>query len=109
MVSWKKNLVVIWISQFLSLMGFTFAMPFTPFYMQELGVTDPDELKIWVALFATAAPMSLAVFAPIWGMVADRYGRRPMLLRANFGAAVFLALMGSVDSVGLLVARSPGR
>lgn len=104
MVNWKKNLVVIWISQFLSIMGFTFAVPFVPYYMQELGVTDPGELKIWVALFAAAAPLSLAVCSPIWGIVADRYGRRIMLLRANFGAAVFLALMGSVNSVGLLIA-----
>lgn len=104
MVNWKKNLVVIWISQFLSIMGFTFAIPFAPFYMQELGVTDPGELKIWVALFAAAAPFSLAICSPLWGIVADRYGRRIMLLRANFGAAVFLALMGWVDSVGMLIA-----
>ena len=103
MVAWKKNFVVVWFSQFLSIMGFSFAMPFAPFFMQELGVTDPAKLKMWVALFAAAAPVTLAILAPVWGLLADRYGRRIMLLRANFAAAVVLALMGTVHSVATLV------
>jgi DHA1 family multidrug resistance protein-like MFS transporter len=103
-VNWKRNLVVIWISQFCAIMGFSFAIPFAPYYIQELGVTEPGELKLWVALFGAAAPLSLAIFAPIWGALADRYGRRMMLLRANVGAVIFLVLMGRVESVGMLVA-----
>jgi DHA1 family multidrug resistance protein-like MFS transporter len=103
MTHWKRNLVVTWTSQFFSIMGFTFALPFAPFYFQSLGVTDPDRLKVWVAAFAAAAPLSLAVFQPLWGWMADRYGRRPMLLRANMGAAVFLCLMGAVHSPGMLL------
>ncbi len=103
MVNWKRNLAVVWASQFLSIMGFFFAMPFAPFYIQDLGVHDPVSLKMWVALFGAAAPLSLAIFSPIWGVLADRYGRRMMLLRANFGAASILALMGMVHSVEALV------
>lgn len=103
MVSWKRNLVFVWISQFLSIAGFAFALPFAPYYIQELGVTDPVRLKIWLAMFTAAAPVSLAIFSPFWGWVADRYGRRLMLLRANLGAAVMLALMGRAESVVALV------
>jgi DHA1 family multidrug resistance protein-like MFS transporter len=103
LVNWKKNLVFVWLSQFLSIMGFAFAMPFVPYYMQELGVTDPLKLKVWVAVFGAAAPLSLAVFAPIWGVIGDRYGRRLMLLRANLGGALFLCMMGTVHSVPALV------
>ena len=104
MVHWKRNFIVVWVSQFLSILGFTFAMPFVPFFMQrELGVSDPGALKMWVALFAASAPLSLAVFSPIWGAVGDRYGRRLMLIRANLGAAVMLALMGRVETVGMLI------
>ena len=98
MTSWKKNLAVVWLSQFLSIAGFAFAMPFAPFYMQELGVTDPVKLQMWVAVQAAAAPLSLAVFSPIWGAVGDRYGRRLMLLRANLGAVILLCLMGTVST-----------
>ncbi len=103
MKHWRKNLIGIWFSQFLSLMGFFFAMPFAPFYLQELGITDPVELKVWVSIFAVASPLAFAVFAPIWGYVSDRYGRRPMLLRATLGAAVVLTLMGTAQSPQFLV------
>ena len=88
---WQRNLFYVWLSQFLSIMGFGFAMPFVPFYMQDLGVTDPVRLKIWVSIFAGATPLMIAISAPLWGRMADRYGRRLMLLRANFCAAVILS------------------
>ncbi len=103
MKTWRQNLVAIWFCQFLSLMGFFFAMPFAPFYLQELGITDPVELKVWVSLFAVASPLAFAIFAPIWGYISDRYGRRPMLLRATLGAAVVLTLMGTAQSPQILV------
>jgi len=102
-VNWKKNLAVIWVSQLLSIAGFFFALPFGPYYIQELGVHDPARVKFWVALFGAAPPLSLAIFSPLWGTLADRYGRRLMLLRANFGAAIVLGAMSMVHSVEALV------
>lgn len=96
--SWGRSLAVIALAQFLSSMAFSFALPFAPYYLQELGVTDPHALNLWVALFWTSASVTVAVFSPIWGAVADRYGRRPMLLRAYLGATVVLTLMGVVGS-----------
>jgi DHA1 family multidrug resistance protein-like MFS transporter len=102
-VNWKTNLAVIWVSQLLSIAGFLFALPFGPYYIQELGVHDPSRIKFWVALFGAAPPLSLAIFSPLWGMLADRYGRRLMLLRANFGAAIVLGAMSMVHSVEALI------
>ncbi|MBP7829964.1 MAG: MFS transporter [Kiritimatiellae bacterium] len=100
---WERNVVVTGVSQFFSIMGFAFALPFAPFYMQEqLGVTDPARLKFWVAMFGAATPLSLAVFSPLWGHLADRYSRRLMLLRANFAGAAVILLMGLVRSVEAL-------
>lgn len=103
MIEWKRNLVMVGLSQFFSIMGFAFAMPFAPYYIQQLGITEPNELKMWVALFTAAAPLTLAVASPIWGALSDRYGRRIMLLRANFGGVLVLALMGMVPNVQMLV------
>ncbi len=103
MVNWKKNLVMVWLSQFLSIMGFAFAMPFAPYYIQSLGVQDPVDVKLWVSLFAAATPTALAIFSPIWGTLADLYGRRIMLLRANFSASIILVLMALVRNVETLV------
>lgn len=104
-VSWKRNLAFIWVAQFLSIMGFSFGLPFAPYFFQELGV-KPSELSMWVAFFGASTPLTLAVFSPIWGALSDRFGRRPMLLRAYAGAAVILSLMGLVASpVWLIVLR----
>ncbi|OGV64450.1 MAG: hypothetical protein A3K19_21210 [Lentisphaerae bacterium RIFOXYB12_FULL_65_16] len=104
MVSWQRNLLMVWLSQFFSILGFTVAMPFLPFYIQELGVKEPDHVKFWVALVTAAGPLTMAVCAPIWGVIADRYGRRLMMLRASLGGAVCLALMGLVPNVQWLLA-----
>lgn len=105
-VSWKRNLVFVWMAQFLSIMGFSFGIPFVPYFLQEELHVEPDKLAMWVALFAAATPLTLAIFSPIWGALADRMGRRPMLLRAYFGASVILTLMGAVTSpVWLIVLR----
>jgi DHA1 family multidrug resistance protein-like MFS transporter len=104
MINWKTNLIIIWISQLLSIAGFFFALPFGPYFIQELGVHDPVKLKFWVALFGAGPPLSLAIFSPIWGALADRYGRRLMLLRANLGGMIILGMMGMVQSVESLIA-----
>ena len=95
---WKRNVTFIWMSQFLSIMGFSFGVPFAPYFMQELGVNDPIRLKMWIALFGAVTPLAMAFFAPVWGILADRHGRRLMLLRANFAASIILLLMGMVTS-----------
>ncbi len=100
---WKRNLVFIWLSQFFAMIGFTFAIPFSPYFIQELGVTDPQALKFWVSLFAASAPVTLAIFSPIWGALADRYGRRIMLLRSYVGGTILLLLMSTIQSVEMLI------
>jgi DHA1 family multidrug resistance protein-like MFS transporter len=102
-VSWQRNLAVVWLAQFLSLLGFSVAMPFLPFYVQELGVEDPGAIKLWVSAITAAGSLTMAVCAPLWGMVADRYGRRPMMLRAGFGGAFVLTCMGLAPSVRWLL------
>lgn len=103
MVDWKRNLTFLWIAQFLSLIGFSFALPFVPFYFQELGVTGRGALRVWTGLFAAGSGIPLAIAAPIWGALADRYGRRPMSLRASLAGAVVLAGMGLARTPGMLM------
>lgn len=99
MERWKINLYTLWGSQILSLMSFGFVMPFFPFYLQELGVTDPIQLSYYVGLSATLPAAAMAISAPVWGVVSDRYGRKMMILRAMFFAALILSSMGLVKSV----------
>ena len=96
---------VVWGSQGLSIMGFSFAFPFVPFFLHEdLGVTGQEALAVWVALFSFAAAASMGAAAPLWGWLADRYGRRVMLIRANLAGAACMSLMGFAGSPGILIA-----
>jgi len=104
MVNWKRNLLFVWLAQFLSTSGFCFALPFIPFYIKEIGVTDPMRCSMWVALYAASGSLALFLFSPFWGFLSDIYGRRIMVLRANFAAGLLVPLMAFVPSVGWLVA-----
>jgi len=99
MEAWQRNLYVIWGSQLVAIIGFSVVFPFLPYYVQELGVTELHEVELWSGvLFATQA-VTMAIFAPIWGTLSDRYGRKLMVQRAMFGGAVTMAAMGFAQDV----------
>lgn len=100
---WLRNLIALWFAQFTAIFGFSFAFPFLPLYLRELGVTDPHQLPVWAGVATGASGAALAVMSPIWGMVADRYGRRQMLIRAMLGGAITVGLMGLVANPYQLV------
>jgi DHA1 family multidrug resistance protein-like MFS transporter len=91
---WRRSFFAILAAEVLALTGFMASIPVIPFYLRELGVTDPTSLKLWVGACSTVVAVTLAVFAPLWGQLADTLGKRPMLLRAMFGGAAVMALMG---------------
>jgi MFS transporter, DHA1 family, multidrug resistance protein len=105
--SWNKTLYSVLIGELLSIAGFSTSGPILPFFLADLGVTDPLALKLYVGLIQSLPAISLAVMAPIWGSLADSYGRKPMLLRAMFGGAAIMVLQGLVTAPWqLLVLRT---
>jgi DHA1 family multidrug resistance protein-like MFS transporter len=76
---------------------------FLPYYVQELGVTELHEVELWSSAIFAAHAVTMTIFAPIWGSLADRYGRKMMVQRAMFGGAVVLSLMGFAQNVSQLV------
>jgi MFS family permease len=102
--AWRANLVFIWIGVFVGLLGANFVFPFIPFFLKdELGVGD-DRVSYYTGLTASVTGLSLTLTAPLWGTLADRYGRKPMFLRALIGAGVLIAVMGLAQTVWQLVA-----
>lgn len=93
-IDWKRNLAALWFAEFMAIFGFAFAFPFLPIFLRELGVTNQGDLARLSGLAAGAAGFSLAVMSPVWGVLADRYGRRSMLIRAILGGALTVGLMG---------------
>ena len=93
-MAWRRNLAALWFAQLTAIFGFSFAFPFLPVYLRQLGVHNPSELAVWTGVTGGASGAALAIMSPIWGALADRYGRRAMLLRAMIGGAVTVGLMG---------------
>ena len=99
MPSWRRTLYTVWFTQFIAVAGFSFVMPFIPYYIQELGVTDVEQAGLWAGVVTAAQAVSMTLMAPVWGALADRYGRKLMVMRASFAGAVVLTLMGFVTNV----------
>jgi DHA1 family multidrug resistance protein-like MFS transporter len=99
MPQWKRNLIVLWITQVLSLMGFNFVLPFLPYYIQELGVREAESLRMWTGIIASAPALSFAVVSPFWGIAADRWGKKLMILRAMIAGGVIMMLYAFCTTV----------
>ena len=60
--SWKRNLAIIWTAQFICAVGFSFGLPFVPFFLQKDLHVPAEELTFWVSLFGAAQPFTMMVF-----------------------------------------------
>ena len=89
---------VLLVSQLAATTGFMFVMPFLPLYVQRLGVEDAGHAAAWAGLLNTATAVTMALAAPLWGKLGDRYGQKKMLLRATLAGSMMLGLMGLVTS-----------
>lgn len=94
MALWKRNLAIAWVTQVLSLSGFGFVIPFLPYYLQQVGGLSEAQMTAWAGYVSSAPALTMALMAPVWGHVADRFGRKLMLLRAMGAGAILMALMG---------------
>lgn len=91
---WRVNLAVMSLSQFLSGLGFSFVFPFFPFYLRLLGLKSDNDVLLWMGYTSLVFGITMGVSAPLWGLLADRYGRKLMVVRSMFAGAVVLGLMG---------------
>ncbi|HEM4211280.1 multidrug efflux MFS transporter [Streptococcus suis] len=102
---WKQNLKVAWLGNFLTGTSFTLVMPFISVFVEELGV-GPGQVEYYAGLAVSVNALAAALMAPIWGSLADRYGRKPMMVRAAFAMIFTMGGMAFVPNVfWLLVLR----
>ena len=100
---WRRNLAVCLIGSFTTIVAMTLLLPFLPVYIAELGVTDQAAIAQWSGIAFGATFFSAALVAPFWGWMADRFGRKLMLVRASLGMAIAMSLMGMAHNVWELV------
>src|SRR5947207_14309957 len=89
----KGSLLVLFLTVFIDLLGFGIVLPLLPIYGRYFS--GGEQARAWIlgTLMASFSAMQF-LFAPIWGRVSDRIGRRPVLLLGLAGSTVFYALFG---------------
>lgn len=99
MESWKVNLISVWFGCLFTGLAISQIIPFLPLYVEQLGVTDPSSLTLWSGLIFSVTFMVSAIVSPMWGSLADRKGRKLMLLRASLGMGIVIFLQAFVTDV----------
>ena len=79
---WQRNLKIAWIGTFFTGASFSIVMPFMALYVEELGVKGAM-VEWYAGLSVAISALASALVSPIWGRLADRYGRKPMMIRAS--------------------------
>ncbi|BDR56744.1 MFS transporter [Xylocopilactobacillus apis] len=95
----KKNLFFLTISVFMVSMSLSEVTPFLSLYISSFGKFSKGALGFYSAVAYAATFFAMAISAPFWGKLADRSGRRLMLIRASLGLFIAFTLMGFVTNV----------
>ena len=96
---WKRNLRVLAVAVFIAGIAFSEVMPFLPLYISTLGHFSHQQLNMWAGLVFSGIYFVSAFVSPWWGKLADKKGRKLMILRASLGMSIVLAAMGLVTNV----------
>lgn len=99
MESWKVNLISVWFGCFFTGLAISQILPFLPLYVSQLGVSSHEALSMWSGLVFSVTFLVSAIVSPMWGSLADRKGRKLMLLRASLGMAVAILLQAFATNV----------
>ncbi|AWK52084.1 MFS transporter [Clostridium beijerinckii] len=103
MKMWKRNLIVCWFGMFVTGIGMSQIAPVLPLYIQHLGVQDTASITQLSGIAFGITFIISAIFSPIWGYAADKFGRKPMLLRASLGMSIVIGCMGFAQNVYVLI------
>lgn len=102
-MNWKRSFYIVLLAQMFTSMGFSLIFPFLPFYIKELDTVLGLGTEILSGLVFSSQALAMALVSPLWGAIADRYGKKPMVVRAMIGGAVTVFLMGFVKTVEQLI------
>lgn len=96
---WKRNLAICLYGSFATVFAMTLVLPFLPLYVEELGVRGNAAIVQWSGIAFGANFLAAGLIAPLWGHLGDRFGRKPMLVRASLGMALTMPLMGMSTNI----------
>lgn len=102
MEPWKRTMWILWFGVLFCSASYTMSVPFLPLFLYDLGV-DKSSVNLWAGVVHSSAFLVGAVMAPLWGMMADKFGKRKMVIRAGLSLAIIYALIAFVVTPWQLV------
>jgi MFS transporter, DHA1 family, multidrug resistance protein len=101
--AWQRTLWIMFFAQVCTATGFSIIFPFLPLYVESLGTTTSISIEFWAGMVFSAQAFTMMFASPIWGALADRYGRKMMVQRAVFGGTIVIFLMAFAQNAEQLV------
>ncbi|WP_159564716.1 multidrug efflux MFS transporter [Streptococcus halichoeri] len=101
-MNWEQNLKVAWLGNFFTGASFSLVMPFMALYVEQLGVAK-TKIELYAGFAVAISALSSALVSPIWGRLADRYGRKPMMLRASLAMTFTMGGLAFIPNVQWLL------
>ncbi len=94
-----RPLMIIFLTIFIDLVGFGIVIPLLPFYAERFNATPLD-----VGILVSSYSLMQFIFAPLWGSLSDRFGRRPILFWTILGAGVGYLMLGFANALWIVYA-----
>lgn len=101
---WKITFYLMMAVQLIMGMSLTVIAPLLPLFLPTIGVTGERNILIWTGLLTSANLFAAAAASPVWGVLADRYGRKAMVMRSSASICLFTAMMIFTHNVWMLFA-----
>lgn len=101
---WRRNMYVCLFGSFTNVTAMTLLLPFLPIYVEQLGVHGHAAIVEWSGIAYGVSFLGAGAVAPLWGKMADLYGRKLILMRASLAMAVCMSLIGVAQDIWHLVA-----
>ncbi|MER0122794.1 multidrug efflux MFS transporter [Streptococcus sp. ZJ93] len=99
---WKQNLKIAWVGNFFVGSSISMVMPFISVFVEELGVPK-NQVEFYAGLAVSTTALASAIMSPIWGSLADRYGRKPMMVRASAVMVISMGGLAFINNVFWLI------
>lgn len=91
--SWKTQLNILWFGQAILMAMLAMSLPYWPLYIAKLGNFTPKEIRFWSTAIYIAPFVSSIISSPFWGKLGDKYGYKPMVIRACLGLFITQTLI----------------
>ncbi|MBS9337171.1 MFS transporter [Fructobacillus parabroussonetiae] len=102
-IDWKRNMWIIWLAVMMTGIAFSEIIPFLSLYIDTMGHFTRDQLNFYSGASFAVTFLVSAIVSPLWGKVADKKGRKLMMMRAALGLAFVMALTGFSQNVWQLI------